>query len=124
MDWSQPTKTRMSDIKFKNTREILLENSKLKEEVERMESEMRDYSARVREKYGWEAEELEPQYYRYCHWCKHQQLHINENIFIYEKEGEEEKVLCHDCGEPNPYKNSPYSQLKRQGYTCDEDEED
>ena len=67
---------------------------------------------------------LEPQYWKYCDWCKHQRLHRDEHIFIYEKEGEEGKVLCHDCGEPNPWKTSPYSLLKRQGYTCDEDDDE
>ena len=63
------------------------------------------------------------QYYRLCGWCKEQDLGINEHIYIYEKKGEESKCLCKECGEPNPYDKSPYSILKKEGYTCDEDED-
>jgi len=112
------------EVLAKAYKEHKIEIMKLKKQMTDDELEWRDYRNRVKEEYGDEAEALEPQYYRMCGWCNEQQLSINEHIFIYEKEGVEEMTLCHDCGEPNPYHKSPYSQLKKEGYTCDEDEDD
>jgi len=98
------------------------ENEKLKKEVSDNELETRKYRERVLEEYGEDAEALEPQYHRFCEWCKETRLGINEHIFIYEKDGVDSKTLCQECGEPNTYHTSPYSQLKKEGYTCDEDE--
>ena len=98
------------------------EIKKLKKEVSDNELEIREYQERVLGEYGEDAEALEPQYHRFCEWCKETRLGINEHIFIYEKDGVDSKTLCQECGEPNPYHTSPYSQLKKEGYTCDEDE--
>ena len=110
------------EVLAKAYKEHKIEIMKLKKEVSDNELETRKYQERVLEEYGEDAEALEPQYYRFCDWCSHQQLHINEHIFIYEKDGVDSKTLCQECGEPNPYHTSPYSQLKKEGYTCDEDE--
>jgi len=108
----------------KELNELTQEVKKLKKQLSDNDLEMREYQERVLGEYGDDAEALEPKYHRLCGWCGDTYLGINEHIFIYEKEGVEEMTLCKECGEPNPYHTSPYSQLKKQGYTCDQEEEE
>ena len=91
---------------------------KIKEDKPRFTNkEYNEWGKRIIKKYGEEAECLEPQYYRTCDECE-TQLDINTPIFVFEKDDEDEIVMCGECGD------DLHEEYKASGYTRDDSSEE